>query len=205
MKLCQTGSLKSYVEGETMSEDHTNIAVQLANFAKENGIDPKKVIYSLNNTDAFAALAQEHGSKILKMSPEELTEALRTMENGVSWGLGDVWWDVMRAAANNISLPDNAGTDAIEMDKVSINGINCLFTDLRMQDNFVPNTEYPYAFDIRHSDDDFGEPCTIEKKVVVNYFGSILSPFNFLEGGKEHCKINLCPNCDCGQRDFIYL
>ena len=178
------------------------IANKLETLAKINGIDLNDIIYSINKADAIAAIAEEYGSKALKMSAKELINAIDLIEKGVSWGLGDVWWDVMRTAASNIPTPGDDDTD-MEMEEVRVNGVKCLFTDQGRQSKLTANAEYPYIFDIRHGDS--GEPCTIEQTVTVNYFGSILSPVDFLEGGKEYCEINTCAACNCGQPDFIYL
>mgnify|MGYP006872979055 FL=1 len=44
-----------------------------------------------------------------------------------------------------------------------------------------------YRYQIRHSDDDWDEPATLEKGVVVNFFGNVLTdePVRELESGEE--------------------
>lgn len=34
---------------------------------------------------------------------------------------------------------------------------------------------YPFAYSLRHSDRDFGKPVSVERSVVVNFFGRIFS------------------------------
>lgn len=48
-----------------------------------------------------------------------------------------------------------------------------LFTILRVDPKSVPKGLYVY--DIRHSDEDWCEPATIEPKVIVNHMGSIIT------------------------------
>lgn len=48
-----------------------------------------------------------------------------------------------------------------------------LFTILRVDPKSVPKGLYVY--DIRHSDEDWGEPATIEPKVIVNHMGAIIT------------------------------
>ena len=48
-----------------------------------------------------------------------------------------------------------------------------LFTILRVDPKSVPKGLYVY--DIRHSDEDWCEPATIEPKVVVNHMGAIIT------------------------------
>ena len=44
-----------------------------------------------------------------------------------------------------------------------------------------------YAYDLRHGDN--GDPCTIEKTVGVNYFGTVITkkPFKEIETDPEAC------------------
>ena len=48
-----------------------------------------------------------------------------------------------------------------------------LFTILRVDPKSVPKGLHVY--DIRHSDEDWCEPATIEPKVIVNHMGSIIT------------------------------
>lgn len=61
--------------------------------------------------------------------------------------------------------------------EVDVKGRVGLFTELRPHEVQAPDGLYTYA--LRHGDD--GEPCTIERKVVVDYFGTIFvkEPFDF--------------------------
>lgn len=44
--------------------------------------------------------------------------------------------------------------------------------------------EGKYLYDIRHSDNDWCDPATLEKKVIVNWFGTLIvdKPIQALEG-----------------------
>lgn len=65
-----------------------------------------------------------------------------------------------------------------KMAEVEVKGKIALFTELRVDKDTVPEGMYCYA--LRHGDDD-RMPCTIERKVGVNYFGAIIvsEPFEF--------------------------
>ena len=65
-----------------------------------------------------------------------------------------------------------------KMEEVEIKGKCALFTGLRPDKNSIPDGMYIYA--LRHGDD-FGIPCSIEKNVAVNYFGTVVTaePFDF--------------------------
>ena len=58
-------------------------------------------------------------------------------------------------------------------------GRKVLFTDLRVDENTVPENLYCYC--IRHRDDDDNYPAALEEKVVVNYYGAVITtePFEF--------------------------
>lgn len=55
---------------------------------------------------------------------------------------------------------------------IEINGLQALFTNSRIDRNSLP--ERIYAYDIRHSDDG-DEFATIQKKVIVNHAGTIIT------------------------------
>lgn len=58
--------------------------------------------------------------------------------------------------------------------------------------NRKEDLEGKYLYDIRHSDDDSGEPSTIEFMVSVNWFGTLIvdTPIESLENGsKEYLTI----------------
>lgn len=70
-----------------------------------------------------------------------------------------------------------------EMAEVDVKGRMALFKELRVNQGTVPEGMYCYA--LRH-EDDFGLPCTIEKSVVVDYFGAVITtePLDF--GDKDY-------------------
>ena len=47
-----------------------------------------------------------------------------------------------------------------------------LFTDVRIDPSTIPEGRFMYC--IRHSDNDWGAPRTIEPRVVVNFFGTVI-------------------------------
>lgn len=52
-------------------------------------------------------------------------------------------------------------------------------TQLRIKKN--ERKPYLYYYDIRHEDEDWGEPWSIEKRVLVNHFGTIVTSEPILE------------------------
>lgn len=75
-----------------------------------------------------------------------------------------------------------------------IKDVECLFSEERIDDETVPDGFNKY--DIRHADYDSGQPCTLEKKVTVNYYGSVLLLQELDFGDKDYIDI-------CGEDDFI--
>lgn len=78
-------------------------------------------------------------------------------------------------------------------------GRDVLFTGARIDRDTLPRGIY--AYDLRHGDDD-GVPCTLEKHVVVNHFGTVLTnrPFSLpKEGykriGEEDYSFSGLPEC----------
>ena len=55
------------------------------------------------------------------------------------------------------------------------------FSDIRLRKTEVPKDLYKVS--IRHSDEDWGDPATVERWVMVNHFGDILldKPLEFPE------------------------
>ena len=51
-----------------------------------------------------------------------------------------------------------------------------LFTDDRINPLTVPPSDV-HMYEIRHSDEDFGEPVTIENHIGANFFGTVLTAF----------------------------
>ena len=60
-----------------------------------------------------------------------------------------------------------------EYEHIELFGKPALFTSARIQTDSVPDDWYCY--DLRGSDDDPGEPITIEPYVVINHVGSVLT------------------------------
>lgn len=56
----------------------------------------------------------------------------------------------------------------------SLFGMTVLFTDDRIDRNTVP--EGLFMYEIRHSDEDWGQPVSIEDCVTVNFFGTVIFP-----------------------------
>jgi hypothetical protein len=52
-------------------------------------------------------------------------------------------------------------------------GKTVLFTDCRVQKDTIP--EGLHRYEIRHTDDDWGEPCQLGYGIVVNHFGTLIS------------------------------
>lgn len=65
----------------------------------------------------------------------------------------------------------DAGTERFEL--VELFGEPVLFTDLRIDRDTVPDGLYLY--ELRHKDEDWGDPCELARSIAVNYFGSVLT------------------------------
>ena len=82
-----------------------------------------------------------------------------------------------------------------------------LFTNLRIDRNTVPDGLYCY--DLRHGDSDDSEPCSIEKNVLVNHMGTIISKEPFEFGDKDYVSledgINFLPAPTLTLHNFITI
>lgn len=61
----------------------------------------------------------------------------------------------------------------IQWEIVTVCGKTMLFSDCRVDKATVPDNLYMY--EVRHADDDWGDPCEIAEGVLVNFFGTLLS------------------------------
>lgn len=57
--------------------------------------------------------------------------------------------------------------------EVTILGKPALFTECRLDRTTVP--EGMYRYELRHGDEDWGEPVTLSRSIMVNYYGSVLT------------------------------
>lgn len=55
--------------------------------------------------------------------------------------------------------------------EVTILGKPALFTECRLDRTTVP--EGVYRYELRHADEDWGEPATLSRSIVVNYLSLI--------------------------------
>jgi hypothetical protein len=62
---------------------------------------------------------------------------------------------------------------AITYDLAILFGKPVLYVDMRIAPNSLP--EGLYTYDLRHSDDDWSQPATLQRQVTVNYFGTVIS------------------------------
>ncbi len=56
---------------------------------------------------------------------------------------------------------------------VTVLGKTMLFSECRVDRATVPDELYMY--EVRHADDDWGDPCQIAEGILVNFFGTLLS------------------------------
>lgn len=59
-----------------------------------------------------------------------------------------------------------------DFELVTFQGKPALFTDLRIDPATVPNGVERY--ELRHADEDWGEPCQLARGIAVNHFGTLL-------------------------------
>ena len=57
-------------------------------------------------------------------------------------------------------------------EKVRICGIECLFSDVRIERSTVPEGKYQY--EIEGDDDSGGQPARVQTGVWVNFFGTLI-------------------------------
>ena len=79
--------------------------------------------------------------------------------------------------------------------EVSLLGIPALLPDWRVERSTVPVGFHLY--ELRHADEDWGDPCQLARSILVNLYGSILSmqPFHLPEHGY----------LDFGSKDLVYI
>ena len=68
-------------------------------------------------------------------------------------------------------------------DEVSLLGNPALLTDWRVDRATLPDGFYLY--ELRHADEDWGDPCQLAKSILVNFYGSVLTlqPFQLPSHG----------------------
>lgn len=57
--------------------------------------------------------------------------------------------------------------------KVSVCGIPCDFSDMRIDRSTVPEERYQY--EVAGDDDSGGDPARVQRGVLVNFFGTLIS------------------------------
>lgn len=67
--------------------------------------------------------------------------------------------------------------------KALINNIECIVLEGR--DNWEIPANYPYRYYLRHQDIDWTEPSSIERFVLVNFFGIAYASQPLLSDGQE--------------------
>mgnify|MGYP007016068226 CR=1 FL=1 len=140
------------------------------------GIDSNEILFKVKAESVIPSIINKIGIGILLLDKEKVKEIFDRMPKALEWGLGMIVSDVLDAAVNNIST---------NITKFRVNGVDChLVTERPLSRDGI---EGYYVFDIRH--DESGEPCTIEKQVFANYYGTILSPVNFLKNGEMYVAI----------------
>lgn len=80
----------------------------------------------------------------------------------------------------------------INWEKVEVLGQDGLFTDLRVDRETIPDGWHVY--EVRHSDNDWGEPVEICLGVLVNFYGTLLV--------KEPIKLEPFPQTG---NDYFYI
>lgn len=89
----------------------------------------------------------------------------------------------------------------IAWEKVEVLNREGLFTELRVDRNSIPKGWHMY--EVRHGDNDWGEPVEIARGILVNHFGTLLvkEPFDlipFPATGNDYLYIE-------AEKDWIYL
>lgn len=79
--------------------------------------------------------------------------------------------------------------------KVSVCGIPCDFSDMRIDRNTVPEGRYQY--EVAGDDDSGGDPARVQRGVLVNFFGTLLSDVLLPLGCDGVLRLH--------DRDYVYL
>lgn len=58
-------------------------------------------------------------------------------------------------------------------EQVAVKGIECEFYDIRIDEESVP--EGKYFYEVRHDEEDWGFPCQIKKRILTNFYGTVIS------------------------------
>lgn len=76
---------------------------------------------------------------------------------------------------------------------VAVFGRTMLYSDCRVNKTTVP--EGLYMYEVRHADDDWGDPCETAEGVLVNFYGTLLSreklPLKeYVQGSKPYISLD---------------
>ena len=80
-------------------------------------------------------------------------------------------------------------------DEITLLGIPALFTDWRVDRMTVPPNMFLY--EVRHADEDWGDPCQLARGILVNFYGSILTA--------EPMKLSERGYLEFNSKDWIYM
>ena len=80
-------------------------------------------------------------------------------------------------------------------EKVSVCGISCDFSDMRIDRSIVPKERYQY--EVADDDESQGKPSRVRNGIMINFFGTLISdvPLPFGRDGVLWLH----------DRDFVYL
>ena len=67
----------------------------------------------------------------------------------------------------------NYDAQKVTYQEVTIFDRPALFTECRIDRTTVP--EGVYRYELRHGDEDWGEPVELSRNIVVNYYGTVLT------------------------------
>ena len=102
---------------------------------------------------------------------------------------------------------DSLPKDKETYDHCLLFGKHVLFVDGRFKREKLPKGLY--AYDLRGSDDDPGEPATLERSVMVNHAGTVISAEPLLEDDVEYWELgeglNFLDTAPMTLRDFIEM
>lgn len=68
--------------------------------------------------------------------------------------------------------------------EVMVNGVTGLFSEMRIDRKSVP--EHLYFYEVRHCDEDWAEPCEIQRGILVNFFGTLITKEPLLQENEEY-------------------
>lgn len=122
-------------------------------------------------------ISDDYWPGICRAILNDVVKDVRECADNDAWNEDDVRLAVGRVLCARLGI-DKDGEPIVDNDKYDVvqlpwDDIPALFVDGRVKRSLIPKGLY--AYDLRGSDDDPGEPCNLEAHVVVNHAGTVIT------------------------------